>query len=92
MDTATTVISSWNAPNSIYDRVNTANESSVGLVISSVQTSDSGDYICSASVIDFSDSVYVVDSYPVTDVLNISISKSIPNDLFVLCTSPCPQS
>ena len=76
VDTPTTVMSSWDAPNSTYDRVNTANETSVGLVISSVQTADSGDYICSASVTDSSDSVYVVDSDTATDMVNIIVSKS----------------
>ena len=76
MDTPTTVMSSWDAPNSDYDRVNTANEMSVRLDISSVGTSDSGDYICSASVTDSSDSVYVVDSDPATDMVNVIVSKS----------------
>ena len=70
-------MSSWDVPDSDYDRDNTANELSVGLVISSVQTADSGDYICSASVTDSSDSVYVVDSDPATDMVNIIISKSL---------------
>ena len=78
VDTSTTVMSSWDAPNSTYDRVNTANEMSVGLVISSVQTADSGDYICSASVTDSSDSVYVVDSDTATDMVDIIVSKSLP--------------
>ena len=77
VDTPTTVMSSWDAPNSTYDRDNTANETSVGLVISSVQTADSGDYICSASVTDSSDSVYVVDSDTATDMINVIISKSL---------------
>ena len=77
MDTPTTVMSSWAAPNSAYDRDNTANETSVGLVISSVQTADSGDYNCSASVTDSSDSVYVVDSDTATDMVNIIVSKSL---------------
>ena len=77
MDTPTTVMSSWDAPNSAYDRVNTANETSVALNISSVQTADSGDYICSASVTDSSDSVYVVDSNPATDMVDIIVSKSL---------------
>ena len=75
MDTLTTMTSSWDAPNSDYDRDNTANELSVGLVISSVQTADSGDYICSASVTDSSDSEYVVDSATTTAMVNIIVSK-----------------
>ena len=77
VDTPTTLMSSWDAPNITYDRDNTANETSVGLVISSVQTADSGDYICSASVTDSSDSVYVVDSDPATDMVNVIVSKSV---------------
>ena len=75
VDTATTVMSSWSAPNSAYDRENTTNDTSVELVISSVQTSDSGDYICSASVTDSSDSVYVVDSQPANNSVTITVSK-----------------
>ena len=77
MDTPTTVMSSWDAPNNTYDRDNKANETSVELNISSVQTADSGDYMCSASVTDSSDSVYVVDSDTATDMVNIIISKSL---------------
>ena len=77
VDTPTTVMSSWDAPDSAYGRDNTANETSVGLVISSVHTADSGDYICSASVTDSSDSVYVVDSDTATDMVNIIVSKSV---------------
>ena len=84
VDTPTTVMSSWDAPNSTYDRDNTANETSVGLVISSVQTSDSGDYICSASVTDSSDSVYVVDSDTATDMVNIIVSKSFTRVIKVM--------
>ena len=69
---------SWDAPNNDY-------ELSVGLVISNVQIADGGDYICSASVTDSNDSVYVVDSDPATDIVNI-ISK---NSLLHTCT--CTQ-
>ena len=80
VDTATTVMSSWTAPNSAYDRENTANDTSVELAISSVQTSDSGDYICSASVTDSTDSVYVVDSQPANDTVTIIVSKSLTHE------------
>ena len=80
VDTATTVMSSWTAPNSTYDRENTANDTSVELIISSVQTADSGDYICSASVTDSSDSVYVVDGQPANDTVNITVSKSLTHE------------
>ena len=75
MDTPTTVMSSWNAPNDIYDRDNTPNDTSVALIISSVETADSGDYICAAIVTDSSDSGYVVDSQPVSDTVSITVSK-----------------
>ena len=77
MDTPTTVRSSWNAPNDIHDGDNTADDTSVDLTISSLETADSGAYICSAIVTDFSDSGYVVDSQPVTDTVSITVSKSL---------------
>ena len=75
VDTPTTVIFSWNAPNSTYNTVNAVNATSVELMISSVETADSGDYICSATLTDSSDSVYVVDSEPATDTVSITVSK-----------------
>ena len=39
--TATTVIFSWNAPNNIYDTVDSVTDTSVELLISSVVTADS---------------------------------------------------
>ena len=82
VDTVTTVMSSWTAPNSSYDRENTASDTSVELDISSVQTSDSGDYICSASVTDSTNSVYVVDSQPANDTVSITVSKSLSLYIF----------
>ena len=75
VDTPTTVMSSWTAPNSTYNTVNTVNDTSVELMISSVETADSGDYICSATLTDSSDSVYVVDSEPATQTVTITVSK-----------------
>ena len=72
VDTPTTLMSSCTAPNS---RDNVGNDTSVELMISSVETADSGDYICSATPTDSSDSVYVVDSEPATDTVSITISK-----------------
>ena len=74
-DTPTTVMSSWTAPNSTYNTVNAVSDTSVELMISSVETADSGDYICSATLTDSSDSVYVVDSEPATDTVSITVSK-----------------
>ena len=75
VDTPTTVMSNWTAPNSTYNRANTVNATSVGLMISSVETADSGDYTCSVRAADCSGSEYVVDSEPETDSVNIVVSK-----------------
>ena len=71
--TPTTVIFSWNAPNS--DIVNAVNDTSVELLISSVVTADSGDYICSATLTDSSDSMYIIDSEPANVTANVIVSK-----------------
>ena len=73
--TPTTLMSNWTAPNSDYDRVNAVNATSVELVISSVETADSGDYICSATLTDSSGSSYIVDSQPANDTLSVTVSK-----------------
>ena len=73
--TPTTVISYWTAPNSVYDRVNAVNATSVELVISSVETADSGDYICSATLTDSSNSSYILDSQPANDTITVTVSK-----------------
>ena len=73
--TPTTVMSNWTAPNSAYNRVNAVNATSVELMISSVETADSGDYTCSVRVTDSSGSEYVVDSEPATYSVNIVVSK-----------------
>ena len=75
VDTPTTVMFSWTAPNSVYNRVNAVSDTSVELMISSVDTADSGDYICSARVTDSSGSEYVVDSDLATDTVSILVSK-----------------
>ena len=75
VDTPTTAMSSWTAPNSTYNRVNTVISTSAELMISSVETADSGDYICSVRVTDSSGSEYVVDSELTTDSVNIVVSK-----------------
>ena len=73
--TATTVIFSWNAPNNIYDTVDSVTDTSVELMISSVMTADSGDYICSATITDSSDSMYIIDSEPATATASVIVSK-----------------
>ena len=75
VDTPITVVFSWNAPNDRYDGDNTSNDSSVDLTISSVQTADSGAYICSAIMTNSNDSGYVVGSQPVADTVSITVSK-----------------
>ena len=75
VDTPTTVISNWTAPNSTYNRVNAVNATSVELMISSVETADSGDYICSVRVTDSSGSLHVIDSEQVINMVNITVSE-----------------
>jgi len=79
VDTPTTVMPNWDAPiaSSEYDRDNPANASSVVLDIASLQTADTGNYTCSASVSDSSGSGYVMDSEEVTDTVSITVSKCI---------------
>ena len=84
VDTPTTVMSNWTAPNSVYNRVNTVNATSAELMISSAETADSGDYICSVRVTDSSGSEYVVDSELATDSVNIVVSKYFWRSLLLL--------
>lgn len=72
--TPSTVISNWTTPNSTYDTVNPVNDTSVELMISSVVTADSGEYICSATIADSSGSIFVLNSEPATDTINVTIS------------------
>ena len=71
--TTTSVMFSWNAPNN--GTVNKVNDTSVELMISSVVTADSGDYICSATLTDSSDSTYIIDSEPATATASVIVSK-----------------
>ena len=73
--TPTTAVFSWTAPNSVYNRVNAVNDTSVELVISSVETADSGDYICSATLTDSSGSSYILDSQPANGTTPVIVSK-----------------
>ena len=68
--TPTYAIYSWNVPNN-----GTVNDTSVKLMISSVMTADSGDYICSVTLTDSSSSMYIIDSEPVTATVSIIVSK-----------------
>ena len=73
--TPTTVIFSWNAPNNVYDTVDSVTDTSVELMISSVVTADSGDYICSATLTDSNDSIYIIDSEPANVTAIVIVSK-----------------
>ena len=78
MDTAATIMSSWDAPDNARntDSISTATiATSLDLNIASVQTADTGVYTCSASVTDSTGSVYVVDSEPASDAVSITVSK-----------------
>ena len=68
-------MSSWTAPNSTYNTVNAVNDTSVELMISSVETVDSGDYICSATLTDSSGSGNIINSETGTETIRITVSK-----------------
>ena len=70
--TPTYAIFRWNVPNN--GTVNAVNDTSVKLMISSVMTADSGDYICSVTLTD-SSSMYIIDSEPVTATVSVIVSK-----------------
>ena len=70
--TPTTATLNW-TPNS--GTVNMVNDTSVELVISSVETADSGDYICSATLTDSSGSSYILDSQPAIGAISVTVSK-----------------
>ena len=78
VDTAATIMSSWDAPDNARntDSISTATiATTLDLNITSVQTADTGDYTCSASVTDSSGSVYVMNSTSATDTVSITVSK-----------------
>ena len=79
--TPTTLMSSWTAPNSSYGRVNAVNDTSVELIIASVETADSGDYTCSATLTDSSGSSYIVNSQPANNSISVTVSKLHKNIL-----------
>ena len=70
VDTAATIMSSWDAPDSMYE--NTANATTLDLNITSVQTADTGVYTCSTSVTDSSGSVYVHLPLALSALLSVS--------------------
>ena len=75
VDTAITISSHWTTPGGLHDTVNTENETNLVLHIPTVETADSGDYICSAIAIDSSGSQYIVSSELHSDVVSVIVSK-----------------
>ena len=75
MDTPTTVISRWDAPNTAYGGDSEEDATSVDLNIASLERADSGVYSCSANVVDSSDNKYIADSTIATAFERIIISK-----------------
>lgn len=75
VDTPTMIMSSWTAPNSIHNSTYTVSNTSIELFINSVETTDSGNYTCSARVADSSRNNYIVDSEISINVLYINICK-----------------
>ena len=75
VDTAATIMSSWDAPDNARSTATATSATSVLLDIASVQTADTGVYTCSASVTDSSTNVHVIDSEPTTNSVSITVSK-----------------
>ena len=78
VDTAATIMSSWDAPDNARNTNSTSiatSATSLDLNIASVQTADTGVYTCSASVTDSSGSVYVMNSTSASDSFSITVSK-----------------
>ena len=73
--TPTTAVFNWTAPNNTNYTVYEVDDTSVELVIDNVETADSGDYICSATLTDSSGSSYILDSQPATDTVTVTVSK-----------------
>ena len=72
VDTSTTVLSNWSTPGG---RVNAENDTSPQLVISSVETADSGDYNCTVRLTDSTNSPYILDSPLAYSTTTITVSK-----------------
>ena len=69
VDTSITISSHWTTPGGRHDTDSTT------LLISSVVTADSGEYLCSATFRDSSGSQYVSESNEVSDTVSIHVSK-----------------
>ena len=75
VDTSTTITSNWTTPGGRHDTVNGDSDTSPELVISSVETADSGVYTCSVIVTDSTGSQFILDSPLTVSIINITISK-----------------
>ena len=75
VDTSTTITSNWTTPGGRHDRVNDDSDTSPELVISSVETADSGVYTCSVIVTDSTGSQYMLDSPLTVCTINSTVSK-----------------
>ena len=75
VDTSTTITSHWTTPGGRHDTVNGDSDTSPQLVISSVETADSGDYTCSVIVTDSTSSQYVLDSPLTVSTISITVRK-----------------
>ena len=85
VDTPTIIISSWTTPNSSH----IDNAVNVDLNIPDVVTADSGLYTCSATVIPFSESQYILSSHPGNTSTRIIVGKckfTISCSNLALCT------
>ena len=75
VDTPTTLTSSWDAPNIVYDVDNPDNDIAILFSISSLGTADTGTYVCSARLEDNSGDQYIITSPLDTDSLSFEISE-----------------
>ena len=75
--TTTDVTFSWTVPDGVDYTNSSVSETSEELMLVSVETADSGDYTCSATLTDSTDSDYILDSEPATAVASVTISKML---------------
>ena len=69
------MISNWTTPDSRHEIFSQEIDTRLNLDIQSVETANTGDYICTAIVIDSSNSEYVMDSELGRDTAHITVSK-----------------
>ena len=75
VDTSTTISSNWTTPGGRYDKVNGDGDTRPELVISNVETADSGVYTCSVIVADSTGNRYILDSPLTISTISITVSK-----------------